>query len=172
VDNREDEIRLTAVGWSVEAMISAADRVSMIPANQPAKAFAAFAEALWWITVVNDSLVNRFPDAYVAAAKLWPPGVKDTVAGLRSVRHRIAHEVDLVEFFQPVASEFPYLGIERGITAWTWKSVPPPTRTFQRDVEGHQAYERAVAGQNVVGVFSYALSFFRQVLSLAQSPPP
>ena len=162
--------RELAHSWSVEAMNAAADRVNKIPATDTDLAFAAFGEAVWWITVVNDALAKRYPEAYAAALKFQTPRVEETIAGLRSVRHRIAHEVDLFDFITPVGSRPDYYGDGR-ITAWCWKSVGPPTRSDSRDVEGHKAYETAVAGQNVVHIFTFALSFLRQVHSLAQSPP-
>lgn len=68
--------REIALGWSVEAMNAAADRVNKIPAAETGLAFAAFGEAVWWITVVNDALAKRYPEAYAAARGFRPHGSK------------------------------------------------------------------------------------------------
>ena len=65
--------REIALGWSVEAMNAAADRVNKIPAAETGLAFAAFGEAVWWITVVNDALAKRYPEAYAGSTRVSDP---------------------------------------------------------------------------------------------------
>ena len=113
---------------------------------------------MWWITIVDDTLKRTYPAAYKQAFKLTFPDPKDTIDGLRSVRNRVGHEVDLVAFIEPVASR-PDRGDGR-ITAWAWRSVTPPKR---RDDRFHGAYERALAGQNIWQPFGLATGFFGQV---------
>ena len=58
-------------------------------------------EAVWWVTITDDTLITRHRHAYPAAQaaldRISPPLVS-CLAGLRSVRNRIGHEVDLVDF--------------------------------------------------------------------------
>jgi hypothetical protein len=127
-------------------MRDATDRVNKVSEYEMPRAFATIGEAVWWITIVNDTLWRRFRRVYDQALEYQTPRVEPVIAGLRSVRHRIGHEVDLVDFIEPVASR-PDPGDGR-ITAWVWKSVRPPTRRDRRDLEGHRAYEEALAGEN------------------------
>jgi len=156
-----------ALDWSVKAMNEAADRINKVAASDLPRAFAAIGEAVWWITIVNDTLRHTHRAAYEQAAVLTSPGPADTLNGLRSVRNRIGHKVDLVDFLQPVASR--QWSADDRITAWAWRTVPPPeqdgrtNRQHQRDLELHQAYQRALANQNIWQPFTLAQGFFGQV---------
>jgi hypothetical protein len=155
------------LGWSVEAVHRAADRVNRIHPNDPVGAFAAIGEAVWWITLTNDTLLARHPSAYNLALDSQSPRVDDVIVGLRSVRHRIGHEVDFVDFIELVAARADP-GDGR-ITAWAWRSVRPPTRRRERDLAHHRAYEAELAGHNVVEGFMRATGFLGQAHANAQS---
>ena len=157
----------TALEWSVTAMNDATDRINKIPATDLPRAFAAIGEAVWWITIVNDTLRHNHRGAHDQAAVLTAPDPTDTINGLRSVRNRVGHKVDLVDFLEPLASRA--WSADGRITAWAWKAVMPPergdrgTRDHRRDLELHQAYERTLVGQNIWQPFMLATGFFNQV---------
>jgi len=117
--------------------------------------------------MTEQSEVAATGDGDMLGREYPPHPILDTVWSSSGGPFRIGHEVDLIEFIQHVGSRLDP-GDGR-ITAWTWKSIGPPTRTDKRDIEGHKAYESAVAGRNVVHVFTSALSFLRHAQSLAQS---
>jgi hypothetical protein len=152
----------------MKALNDATDRVNKIAASDLPRAFAAIGEAVWWVTIVNGSLRRNHRAAYGQAATLTSPDPADTLNGLRSVRNRIGHKVDLVDYIQPVASR--EWSADGRITAWAWKPVAPPEQgdragaQHRRDVELHQAYERALAGQNIWQPLMLATGFFSQVL--------
>ena len=150
---------LISLSWSVDAMVDAIDRVNKVEAGEPDKAFAAIGEAVWWTTVVNDTLHQRHEAAYELAMSLTTPPIEDAITGLRSVRHRIGHEVDFFDLVEPAASR-PDPGDGR-VTAWCWKHIRPPTRRRQVDIQQHHAYEDALAGRNVVEGFTAASLFLR-----------
>lgn len=155
----------TALDWSVAAMLAATDRVNMIRATSEQEAFAAIGEAVWWITVVNDNLRARYGKPYRIAEKGTTPDPRDTMRGLRSVRNRITHEVEVVDFIEAIA-----IRADRGdgrITAWAWRSVPPPRSRATREIAGYQAYETALASQNIVHTFGVATGFLQVVLMTA-----
>ena len=157
----------TGLDWSVRAMHDATERVNRIIASDLARAFAAIGEAVWWITIINDTLRHRHREAYDQAVTLMSPNPLATLNGLRSVRNRIGHEVDLVDFIEPVATR-PDRGDGR-ITAWAWRTVPPPVRgertagQHSRDITLHRDYETALASQNIWQPFMVATGFFGQV---------
>jgi hypothetical protein len=160
-----------ALGWSMQAMHDATDRVNKVPAHDPARAFAAIGEAVWWITIVSDSLRNANPAKYSRALGLTTPNPDDTLLGLRSVRNRIGHQVDLVDFIHPIASR-PDRGDGR-ITAWVWRHVEPPSREnmttgqYKAAVRAHQAYEKAVVAGGQGGNIVYTLGLVIGFLDLA-----
>src|SRR5437899_9227257 len=129
-------------------MRDAIDRINKVAASEPQRAFAAIGEAVWWITIVNDTRRKRNGPSYALALNSCTPPIEDPLAGLKSVRNRIGHEVDLVDFIDPVASR-PDPGDGR-VTAWAWKSTPPPTRKGKRELDSHRSYEAALAGKNIV----------------------
>jgi hypothetical protein len=150
-------------------MCDAADRVNRVSASDIRQAFAAIGETVWWVTIVNDTLRRNYQASYDLARRSQDPPVDATIDGLRSVRHRIGHEVDLVDFIEPVASRSAPDG---RITAWVWKAVRPPTRKERRDLEGYRAYENAIAGRNIVEVFTRTIGFLRQADANAQNGIP
>ena len=118
----------SALAWSITAMSDATDRLSRVRAWDRPRAFAAIGEAVWWVTIVDATLVRHHPDAYDAVMAGQAPAqrrlVEGTLAGLRFVRNRIGDEADLAEFIEP-GKAGPGAGQGR-ITGWTWKPVPEP----------------------------------------------
>lgn len=159
-----------ALGWSVNAMESAIDHINKIAATEPQEAFAAIGNAVWWITIVGDTLRHRHGPAYELALKSCTPPVQDTLLALKSVRNRIGHEVDLVDFITAVASRSDP-GDGR-ITAWAWSFVPPPTRQHRMDMDGHHAYEAALAGRSIIEGLRNAASVLTMAHTNAQHGLP
>lgn len=154
-----------ALDWSVAAMNAATNRVNMVNASGKPEAFAVIGEAVWWITVVDDNLRARYGKAYSQAEKGTTPRPGETMRGLRSARNRICHEVEVVDFIEAIGSR-----ANRGdgrITAWAWRSVPPPRSRATRDIAGHNACEAVLAGQNIVQTFGLATGFLQGVILLA-----
>ena len=56
--------RASALAWSVTAMSDTAARLAQMRAADPPRAFAVIGEAVWWVTIVNATLVRHHPDAY------------------------------------------------------------------------------------------------------------
>jgi hypothetical protein len=162
--------RIIALTWSVTAMNAAADRVNRVRAADSAAAFAAIGETVWWVTVVNDTLRAKHADDYQHALKLVTPPVDEAIEGLRSIRHRVGHEVDLVDIIEAVA-ERPDPGDGR-ITAWRWKAIPLPTRRDAGDLKGYAAYGRALEGRNIIQTFSQALGFLHLATKHALASEP
>jgi hypothetical protein len=156
-----------ALDWSMRAMHDAVTRVNKIPAADLPTGFAAIGEAVWWITIASDSLRRPDPDKYHRALELVTPNPSDTMLGLRSVRNRIGHEVELVDFIEPIASR-PDPGDGR-ITAWVWRHVPLPSGEgltegqYHSELKYHRAYETAVVdggqGGNIVYTFGLVTGF-------------
>jgi hypothetical protein len=142
----------SALQWAITAMCDTTERLPRVRAGDRARAFAVISEAVWWVTIVDATLVRYHPDAYDAVLADQPLDerrlTEGTLAGLRFVRNRMGHEVDHVDFIQPqnagngngtgnsagtrngsgARSADPGTGTGDGrITAWTWKSTPEPT---------------------------------------------
>ena len=147
-----------ALDASIQAMADATARVNQT--TDPVKAFIAIGESVWWITVVNDTLQTEpfYKDSLSDNTFL-----RDTLAGLRSVRNRIGHEVNLIDYVNLEATRSDQYGDGR-VAAWSWKSVPPPKATQRRyAMENHRAYEVTLAGRTVVEGFSRTQMFLELV---------
>jgi hypothetical protein len=137
-------------------------------ANQP-RAFAVIGEAVWWVTIVDATLVRHHPDAYDAVMTGQPPAerrlVEGTLAGLRFVRNRMGQEVDHVDFIRPDPGRAG-TGDDR-ITAWTWTSLPGPAldslppRGQVWEMTRYRAYQAHLAGHTIGEVFGRATAFLR-----------
>jgi hypothetical protein len=146
-----------ALDCSMRAMEDATTRVNQT--DDPRKAFVAIGEAVWWITIVNDNLRN---EPLYRANLNANAGLEDTLAGLRSVRNRIGHEVNLIDYVNLEAVRPDQYGDGR-IAAWSWKFVAPPRASRKGAVNDYHAYNAALAGRNVVEAFTRAEGFLKHV---------
>jgi hypothetical protein len=178
--NREHVGDLTAgssaLAWSITAMNDATERLPRVRARNRARAAAVIGEAVWWITIVDATLVRHHPDAYdtvmtgqtLAQRQL----VEETLTGLRFVRNRIGDEADLADFIEP--GEAGPGATEGRITGWTWKPVPEPAlaalppRGQAWEMTRYQAYQAQLARHTIGEIFDRAVEF----LKLAANEPP
>jgi hypothetical protein len=148
-------------------------RLSQVTAWHQAQAFAVIAEAVWWVTMVDATLVRHHLDAYdaVVAGQVFAERqmTEGALAGLRFVRNRIGDEADLAEF---VASGDTGPDPGNGhITGWTWKPVPEPklaTLTPQGqawELTRYQAYQAHLAGHPIGETFTRAAEFLQQAVA-------
>jgi hypothetical protein len=159
----------SALAWSITAMSDTTGRLSRARTADRPRAFAAIAEAVWWITMVDATLVRHHPDAYDSVMTGQNPSqrqlVEETLTGLRFIRNRIGDEADLAEF---VAAG------EGRITGWTWKPVPEPAlaslspRGQEWEMTRYRAYQAYLAGHAIGETFGRATEFLK--LATANEP--
>jgi hypothetical protein len=167
----------SALRWSITAMNDTTQRLSQVTAWDRPRAFAVIGEAVWWVTIVDATLVRHHLDAYDRVIAGQAPAdrqlTQETLAGLRFVRNRIGDEADLAEFVNPGGT-----GPDRGnghITGWTWKPVPKPelTSVARRrrswEMRRYQAYQAQLAGHTIGETFTRAAAFLQ--LAVADAPP-
>jgi len=166
-NTRDAEAEASAFDWAITAMRDATGRLVRVTGRDRPRAFAAIGEAMWWVTIVDATLVRYHPDAYdqVMAGQ---PGterrlIEETLSGLRFVRNRMGQYLDPADFIQPV--EKVRSGPGDGIMAWTWKSVPRPAlaplapRGQAWEMTRYRAYEAQLAGHPVGETFERATAF-------------
>jgi hypothetical protein len=167
----------SALSWSITAMADTIDRLSSVSAKHQPRAFAVIGEAVWWVTIVDATLVRYHPEVYDAVLARRTQArrqiIEGTLAGLRFVRNRMGYDADQVDFIRPVSGG-PGHEDDDLITAWIWKTVPepelsslaPPGRAWE--TTRYQAYEAHLAGSTVGEVFSRSAAF----LNLAATRVP
>ena len=166
----------SALHWAITAMSDTTDRLSQVRAWDRPRAFALVDEAVWWVTMVDATLVRHHAGAYDAAMAGQAPArrqlIEDTLAGLRFVRNRIGGQGDIGEFIEP-GEAGP--GADQGsVTGWTWKLVPEPAvaslppRGQAWEMTRYEAYQARLAAHTVGEVFGPAVAFLK--LAAANAP--
>ena len=150
-----------ALDWSLVAMSEAIGRFDQISGWDLARVAAAVSEAVWWVTLVDATLVRYHPGIYdtVLDGRLAVKRqmIGDTLAGLRFVRNQMGRYRDLADF------------VRGGQGAdWTWRSLPEPAcdalspHGQEWELTRYQAYQRWLAGREVTEAFTLVGGFLAQ----------
>lgn len=168
---------VSALDWSLAAMCEATGRLSRIRAWDRTRACWAVGDAVWWVTIVDATLVRHHPEAYdrVLACRAMAERrlIEDTLAGLRFVRNQMGSAVHQVSFICPGVGQLD--PDQRGICAWTWNSLPEPAlaslppRGQIWEMARYRAYEARLAGHRVGDTFGLAAGFLTLVVARAAS---
>ncbi len=158
-----------AIDWSVDAMSEAARRLSSPgPRNLPSLADAV-AEAVWWVTLVDATLVRYHPRNYestLADRSARRRETEQTLEGLRYVRNQLGRSVDPADLITSAAGD--------GTTStWTWRSLPAPDvsglgpRARKWELNRYHAYQAQLAGRDVTAAFAWSAEFLALAARLA-----
>ena len=167
----------SALLWSITAMSEATARLPHAGTWDRARAYAVVGEAVWWVTLVDATLVRHHPEPYDNVMAGQSPAerqqIEETLAGLRFVRNRISGEAGLAKFIRAAAP-----GQDPGngrVTGWTWKPLPPPAlaslppRAQAWERTRYQAYHAQLARHTLGEVFRRAATFL--TLTAANAGP-
>jgi hypothetical protein len=168
----------SALRWAFTAMHDTTRRLGRVRASDRAQAFAVIGEAVWWVTIVDATLVRHYPDDYDAALAGLPArerqATETTFAGLRFVRNRMGYHADHADFIEPAIDE---AGRDAPITEWTWRSLPEPAvatlppRGQEWELSRYQAYQDLLAAHSVGETFGRTADFHDLVVRTAQAAP-
>jgi hypothetical protein len=161
-------VQLSALEWSVTAMQDVTGRLARATAADRQRAFAVVGEAVWWVTIVDGTLVRHHPEAYDCVMGAQPvaerPLIEGTLSGLRFVRNQLGQYADHVDFIAPADDR---RSGECCITAWTWKPVPEPVlasmslRGQAWEMTRYQDYELHLQGRTTGETFDRAAAFLQ-----------
>ena len=173
----DPQVDTSALLWSITAMSEATARLPHAGTWDRVRAHAVVGEAVWWVTLVDATLVRHHPEPYDNVMAGQSPAqrqqIEATLGGLRFVRNRIGDDADLARFIRAAA---PGKDPDNGhVTGWTWKPVPPPAlaslppgaRAWERT--RYQAYDAQLAGHTLGEVFRRAATFL--ALTAANAGP-
>jgi hypothetical protein len=155
--------------WSIAAMRETTARLLRTKGWDRPQAYGLITEAVWWITMVDATLVRYHPETYGDALDDRDPAerttIEETFAGLRFVRNRMGYEADHADFIQPGPAG---TGKREGlIAAWTWKPVAEPAlaslppRGQEWEMSRYQAYQARLASHPIGDTFGQAREFLR-----------
>jgi hypothetical protein len=165
----EEKAGTSALQWGITAMTDTTLRLSQLVAWDRPRAFALIGEAVWWVSMVDATLVRHHLNAYDLVMTGYPPAerelVEGTLAGLRFVRNRIGDDADLADFIEPGE---PGPGSEPRpgpVTGWVWKLAPEPElaslspRGRSWETARYQAYQAHLAGRGIGETFGRTTVF-------------
>ncbi len=160
-----------ALDWTITAMQETVDRLLRARSWDQPHAFAVISEAVWWVTMVDATLVRYHPDTYDCTLAAQAPAqrqmIEETFGGLRFVRNRMGYYLDHADFIQP---EHGPGGAGEGtapLAAWTWRSLPEPAlaelppRGQEWEMTRYREYQAQLAAQPVGGTFRRATAFLK-----------
>jgi len=152
----------TPLHRSITAMSEATAQLPALKPWDQSQALAAIGEAVWWITMVDATLVRHHQQTYETVLAAHTPAgrqqIEQTLAGLRFVRNLISREAGLDELIAASTGA-------RRITGWTWKPLgepaltwlPPRAQAWERT--RYRAYQARLAGHTVGATFGLAVTF-------------
>jgi hypothetical protein len=171
-------VQLSALEWSVTAMRDVTDRLPRARVTDQQRALALVGEAVWWVTIVDGTLVRHHPETYdcVMAAQLPAerPLIEGILSGLRFVRNQMGQDADHLDFIAPGADGSR--GGDRRITGWTWRPVPEPVlvslsqRGQAWEMTRYQDYEAHLQGRTTGETFCRATEFLNLAVARAMAP--
>jgi hypothetical protein len=167
----------SALRWAFTAMHDTTRRLGRVRASDRAQAFAVIGEAVWWVTIVDATLVRHYPDEYEAAleglAARERQATETTFAGLRFVRNRMGYHADHADFIEPAIDEAG--SGDAPITEWTWRSLPEPAvatlapRGQEWELSRYQAYQDVLAERSVGETFGRTADFHDLVVRFVRA---
>jgi hypothetical protein len=156
-------VESSALAWSVTAMSEAAGRLPQVKAWDRPQALAAIGEAVWWITMVDATLVRHHPAVYDAVLTAQAPAerqlIEETLAGLRFIRNWMGREAWLGEVVETGGMN----GDHRPVMGWTWKDAPEPPlgslppRRQAWEMARYRAYQTYLVGHTIGDTFGRAM---------------
>jgi hypothetical protein len=158
-----------ALGWSAAAMGDAARRLGEARGLDLPQALAVISEAVWWVTMVDATVVRYQPDAYDRVlAGLDPAGrrkAEGTLGGLRFVRNWMGYHADPADFIAPGQAAG---GGDLPVAEWTWTAVPAPAagpepRAREWEMSRYRQYRAMLAGQPVGHAIGTAVAFLSRL---------
>jgi hypothetical protein len=168
--NRNDQAaEECALDWSGAAMLDATQRLARERVPGRRHAYVIISEAVWWVTIVDATLVRYHPDTYDAVLAAQPAAerglTEGTLAGLRFVRNEMGYYTDHSDFVQPSDDPDGRQGRGAPVSGWTWRPLPgpgltqlPPPRQ-EWEMARYREYQAHLAGRTMGEVFGRAASF-------------
>ena len=160
----------------MSAMVETIDRLPRVKAWDGARAMAVIGEAVWWVTIVDATMVRYHPDTYdkilAGASTADRLTIEESLAGLRYVRNHMGHDIDHVDFVQGAPPQ-PGRAAER-IANWAWRPLPQPCLSTlspsaqEWEMDRYRAYQERLAHHAVGEAFSRARVFLADVATTAE----
>jgi hypothetical protein len=161
-----------ALDWTFAAMRDTIDRLLRARGWDQPQAFAVISEAVWWVTLVDATMVRYHQDAYDAALAAHGDAkraeIEGTFGGFRFVRNQMGYCLDHADFIEPRQAGGQPADRYGAIASWTWRPLPEPVldalpaRGQEWEMTRYREYQARLAGAAVGDTFRRAAAFLRQ----------
>lgn len=158
----------SALHWSVAAMQDTAELLAGVGTHDRPKAVAVIGDMVWWVTIVDATLVRHHPEPYDRLLDSFSARrrrrIEGILGGLRFVRNRMREEAGCGAFIGPSPDG------ER----WWWMPVPEPSfdgmaeRSANWERTRYRAYQDYLAGRTTQDVFEQATVFLKTAVMSAE----
>jgi hypothetical protein len=171
----------TPLSWSITALEDTTTRLCKARAMSLPEALAVISEAVWWVTLVDATMVRYHHDIYDRTLAQMAPAerraAEGILAGLRFVRNTMGYYVDPADFIQPQPGR---RNGDAPVPEWKWRRVDAPVSTplAQRakawEAGRHMQYRAHLAGRPVGDTINQATVFLTQLIPVPElrSPKP
>jgi hypothetical protein len=180
-NTRDSAAETGALAWSIGALGEITERLARVGAWDPARVFGAVSESVWWVTIVDATMVRYYPDVYDEVLADRPAEqrklIEETLTGLRFVRNQVGcGQVDFVREPDGQAGQAGQDGAgpaAAGITGWTWISLPKPALTDALprgrawEMRRYRAYQARLVGHTLGETFGRAACFLGEAAAEA-----
>jgi hypothetical protein len=159
-----------AIDWSVTAMAEAVRRLGA-GGWDLSRLAAAVGEAVWWVTLVDATLVRYHPHDYEAAlasTHVRRRKTEETLEGLRYVRNQLGKSADPAGFIHLACAA----------DVWTWEPLPEPAlaalapRARRWELSRYRAYQARLAGRDIPRTFTRCTEFLAQAAAITSATAP
>jgi hypothetical protein len=156
-----------AIDWSVTAMSEAAGRLAGASSWDLPHVAAAVGETVWWVTLVDATLVRYHPGAYekaLASETTRRRETEEVLEGLRYVRNQLGRSADPAGFVQAANDKR---------ASWLWRPLGEPqlgtftVRGRQWEMSRYRAYQAQLAGCGIAPTFARCAEFLARAAALA-----
>jgi hypothetical protein len=171
----------TPLDWSIMALEDTAGRLVKASGVSPAEALALVSEAVWWVTLVDATMVRYHPGDYDHALTRLDPAARrvteGTFSGLRFVRNWMGYHLDPADFVEPGRDGDTG---DTPVATWTWRPIPAPDcasmppRGRSWETTRHQHYRMYLADQSVGETITRTTTFLAELApgALGSGPSP
>lgn len=151
------------------------DRMLRKSAGSRPYGYVLISEAVWWVTIVDATLVRYFPDTYDAVLADLPAAeralTEGILGGLRFVRNQMGYYADHGDFVAPPRGPGAALGegtpaaAATALADWRWLLLPEPAVAWlpplrqEWEMTRYHSYQACLAGRTMGETFGRAAQF-------------
>jgi hypothetical protein len=168
------EAGASALSWSITAMSDTMERLPRVRVWDRPRAFAVIGEAVWWVTIVDATLVRYHPQAYDGVLAGQAPAQRQLTEGTLSVLSGTGSATKPISLSSSSPASLGRAlakGASRSGCGSQYRTAlaSPSPRGQAWEMTRYRAYQAHLAGHTLGEVFGPATAFLKQAAANAHS---